>query len=348
MKKNNTGLKKIIAVLGVAIIFVVFVAVETYVSKFNLMQKGNENTEHIGTIDENDEAVKADNDAINSALKDVDEAESIEAEGDIVSSEDVLNVLLIGTDERTEEFSDNARGDSCMLLSLNKKTMEVKLISFERGMGMPILSGPYKGQYDWLTHTFRYGGADLMMQEIRECFKVDVNHYIRVNFATFEKAIDAIGGIDVELTKSERDGLNGLVYTNATTRQEVHEGINHLDGYDALQYARIRFIDNDWKRIERQRNVINQAIKQTQKLSLKQLNDVLNTVLPLIETNFTIGEITSLLPLALKYDQITVDQMTIPAQGTFGNMKGMNNRSMFAVDFEANSRILEEFIYNKK
>lgn len=61
-------------------------------------------------------------------------------------------------------------------------------------MGVPILEGKYKGQYDWLTHTFRYGGADLMMREVRECFKVDVERYIRVNFTTFKKGIDSVGG----------------------------------------------------------------------------------------------------------------------------------------------------------
>ena len=72
-----------------------------------------------------------------------------------------------------------------MLLSLNKEKYTVKLVSFERGMGVPILSGAYEGQYDWLTHTFRYGGADLMMREIQECFRIKIDRYIRVNMKTF-------------------------------------------------------------------------------------------------------------------------------------------------------------------
>lgn len=269
-------------------------------------------------------------------------------EDEYFKSDDLLNILLIGTDERSPEFSDDARADACMLFSLNKKTMQVKLISFERGMGVPVLDDAYKGQYDWLTHTFKYGGADLMMKEIRECFKIDVTHYVRVNFEAFEKAIDCIGGVDLYLSELEAKGLNGQVYTNATTRTTVHEGLNHLDGYDALQYARIRFIDSDWNRIERQRKVVDRAIQQTKNLSLKELDNLLNEVLPLVQTNFTRKEITSLLPLSLKYKDITIEQMTVPAKGTYGNMVGMNNRNMFKVDFEKNAQIIKDFISPKE
>ncbi len=341
MKKQNKILLSILILFSIAVAMVW----GFYTSKINLLQHSDGTVSNVGKIDENDEDVKAEADAMEYATSGLKDTEAIKSEGDIVSHGDVLNILLIGTDERTPEFSDDSRGDSCMLLSLNKKTMEVKLISFQRGIGMPILNDKYKGQWDWLTHTFRYGGADLMMKEIRECFKVDVNRYVRVNFATFEKAINAMGGIDIDITELEAKGLNGLVYTNVTTKAKVYPGINHLDGYDALQYARIRFIDDDWKRIERQRKVINEAIKQTQNLTILELNKLLNEVLPLVQTNFTQKEITSLLPLALKYNRITVEEMTMPAKGTFGSMEGMGGRRMFAVDFEKNSEILEEFIY---
>ena len=216
------------------------------------------------------------------ATADLEEREIIEAEGGMYSSENVTNILLIGTDERSEQFSNNARGDTCMLLSLNKKAGTVKLVSFERGMGVPILDGQYKGQYDWLTHTFRYGGADLMMREIQECFKVEVNRYIRVNLSTFIDGIDAIGGIDIELTQAEADYINHPQGTYAEYHiaemkikdevQQVKAGMNHLNGATAMLYARCRYIDSDWGRVKRQQKVIQAAVNQVKNLPILNKN----------------------------------------------------------------------------
>lgn len=222
-------------------------------------------------------------------------------------------------------------------------------------MGVPILDGAYKGQYDWLTHTFRYGGADLMMREIRECFKIDVQHYVRANIYTFMQLVDSVGGVDVELTQEEADYINHPEGTYGASHiremnvanqiQTVTPGVNHLNGATAMLYARCRYIDDDWHRVERQRNVIQAAIYQTQNLGLLELNSLLDEVLPLIQTNLMEQEITSLMLLTPRYQGITLDQMTIPAQGTYGSMTGMGGRSMFAVDFNQNAQTLKEFIY---
>jgi len=335
----------VLAVLTVLIVLPICAAYGYYHSKVQLLDYDDGTLAQEGVISETDSEVIADADAMEQAASGLEETEAIEAQGEIYSSEDVYNILLIGTDERTRRFSDKARGDSCMLFSINKKTMQVHLVSFERGMGVPVLSGQYKGQYDWLTHTFRYGGADLMMREISECFKVEVNHYVRVNFYTFEKVIDAVGGVDITLTELEAQGLNGEVETNAITKKRVYPGLNHLDGYDALQYSRIRYIDDDWNRIARQRKVIEAVIAKAKTMSIGDINDLLDVVLPLVRTNLTEGDITSLLLLAPGIPDITVEQMTIPAEGTYGSMTGMGGRKMFAADFEKNAQILHEALY---
>ena len=252
----------------------------------------------------------------------------------------VINILLIGTDERTEGFSNFARGDSCMILSLNKSTGRAKLVSLERGMGVPILGGQYQGQWDWLTHTFCYGGADLMMREVRECFRVDVDRYIRVNFTAFRQGIDTIGGVDITLTEAEANYLN-----NRGSDVTFSAGPNHLYGWAALQYARCRKIDSDWMRIKRQRTVIQAAINKTKNLSVSELNDLLNILSRQVKTNLTEGEILELMSLAPRFQGVTLEQMTIPASGTYGGMRGMGGRSLFAVDFAANAKILQDFLY---
>ena len=127
--------------------------------------------------------------------------------------------------------------------------------------------------------------------------------------------------------------------------QSVVPGVNHLNGATAMLYARCRYIDNDWHRVKRQRNVIQAAIYQTQNLNLLELNSMLDHVLPMVQTNLTEKEITSLMLLAPRYQGITLEQMTIPEDGTYGSMIGMGGRSMFSVDFNQNAQILQSFIY---
>ena len=151
--------------------------------------------------------------------------------------------------------------------------------------------------------------------------------------------------MDIELTALEVQGLNGEVYTNAITRATVHEGLNHLDGYDALQYARQRFIDSDWQRIERQRNVMKAAYEQLKDLGVSQWNEFLTTTLPLVKTNFTKEEIASLIPTALTFANSEISQMTIPAEDTYGSRKTSDGRSLLDLDWEVNRAILKEFLY---
>lgn len=257
-------------------------------------------------------------------------------------TEHVTNILLIGTDERTQSFSNKARGDSCMLLSINTSGSApvVSLVSFERGMGMPILSGQYAGQWDWLTHLFRYGGAEMMMQSIETCFNIKIDHYVRVNFATFTSGIDALGGVDVKFSSKEAEYFNKYSDMNAVV------GTNHLNGENALRFARLRSIDSDWQRIERQRKIIAAAINKLKTKNLAELDALITTCTKLVRTDLTQDAITRLLlEIVPGLTNVTVQQMTIPQKGTYGSQKVMGGRNAFAPDFEENTRLLHNMIY---
>lgn len=260
-----------------------------------------------------------------------------------IGGQKYFNILLLGTDERSDQFNEDARSDSTMLLSLNLKSHAAHLVSLERGIGVPIPDH----EDDWLTHAFRYGGADLMLDTVSKQFDVEVDRYVRVNFYAFAQIIDAIGGVDITLTNVEAQALNGEIYTNATTKHRVYPGLNHLDGYDALQYARQRFIDDDWHRVARQRTVLQAAVEQTKHINLMQINKLLDEVLPLVQTNLTKKEINSLLPSAPFFLGVKLEQMTLPLHGTFGNKLTSDGRSLMMLDFEENAKILNQFIYDK-
>lgn len=338
-KRKNAGKGILISIAVVA--FLLIAAGGFYWSKLDKLQFSDGKNGSGGAFDSADKDVIEEESNMADSISGLKEQEAIGASGDVNKNSDYINILLIGTDERTEYFSDNARGDSCMILTLGKKDGSVKLASLERGMGVPILEGEYKGEYDWLTHTFRYGGADLMMREVRECFKVDVDRYIRVNFATFVQGIESIGGVDISLTEDEAAYINRINKGSVTCTA----GQNHLDGRTALDYARCRKIDSDWQRVRRQRNVIQAAINRTKDLSISELNDLLNQVFPLVQTNLSKLEITELLMLAPKCRGASIQQITIPVENSYGGMTGLGGRSLFSVDFDTNARALCEFMY---
>ena len=305
-KRTKNIIKGIFIPLAVTVSLLIAVG-GFYWTKLDKLQFSDGKVESGGTVDDSDDDVLEEESRMADAISGLKEQEVISASGDVNENKDYINILLIGTDERTEYFSDNARGDSCMILTLGQKDGSVKLASLERGMGVPILEGQYEGEYDWLTHTFRYGGADLMMREVRECFKVDVDRYIRVNFATFVQGIESVGGVDISLTEAEAAYINKFNKGGIT----CVAGQNHLDGRSALEYARCRKIDSDWQRVKRQRNVIQAAVNSTKDLSISELNDLMNQVFPLVQTNLSKLEITELLMLAPKCRGASIQQITI-------------------------------------
>ena len=259
----------------------------------------------------------------------IPEGEVVLPEEDVYFTKDVVNILLIGTDERTEKFDKYARADSIMVLSLNKKTNAVKLVSLERGMLVRIPGRPN----DILNHTFHYGGAKLVIETVRTHFNLDVDRYVRVNFAVFQQLVNEIGGVDVTLTKEEAKALN-----EDFRRTDIKEGLNHLDGKVALGYSRLRRIDSDWHRIERQRNVIFSIKEHLEGRSVVELDAIANDCLPYVQTNLTSMELADLLFHLQGYVNGDFKQMTIPKKGTY--------RGLGDVDFKANSKVLRKFLYD--
>lgn len=355
-------LKRGIRIAVIVIVCLFLAAIGFFHYEYSRLQKDQSDAytdEYVAQLkqeEDNSSVAKSAEEDMEKNLEGVEESEVVEAEGEIFQDSNVYNILLIGTDDRTEKFSTDARGDTCILLSINKETGKVTLASFERGIGVPILWGPYEGQWDWLTHMFRYGGAQMMVEEIRDNFLVDVNRYIRVNIRTLVKLIDAIGGIDVELTQAEADHLNNPEgtftegYAKGIGMEDEEQfdlvaGVNHLNGVTAMVYARTRYIDDDWHRVQRQRKVIMAAAEKLSQLSASEMIATLDAVVPLVQTDLSETEVAELLTLAPTFMGAEIQQITIPADGTYGSMKGMDGRSMYAVDFNANAKILKELLY---
>lgn len=353
------------AVVALGIVVLLAVTAFLYVNgKLDLLRYNDGSVSEMGEI-----GAEEDQDLDGTGLTHT-EADMAVPEGSPFADEDVLNILLIGTDERTEavndadafthlnqldgtedttEFSDDARADSMILVSMDIKDHVIRLVSIERGTGVPILLDGYEDQYDWITHTFRYGGPKLTMKTVEECYNIEVDHFVRVNFNSFVQIVNAVGGVDIDITEMEAKALNWEVPSNSMLIvNHVDPGPNHFDGYTALQYARLRKIDNDWKRVERQRTVIKAVLDQVKNASVMELDNLLNTVLPLIQTNFTKTEIAALLVQLPGFLGCDVQQMSLPLQGTYGVRTGMDNRLMYDPDWVVNIKALQDFLYNDK
>ena len=231
---------------------------------------------------------------------------------EIVSEDgNTINILVLGTDKKIEGKKDIGRCDSTTLCSFDLVAGTVKVISFERGIPIYV-----KENYDYelLTHVYSYLGADGMVRAIQENFSLPVNGYVHVDFDTFPVIIDAIGGVDIELTQKEADAMNGVgpIASNVWPEEEMHVGLNHLNGYDALQYCRLRSLDDNYGRQQRQRNTIEAMLRQLRKLSLFRLNEAADKLLSLFNTDLSRKVMTKLLLNSPRFFGVKIHQLQVP------------------------------------
>ncbi|MFV0411923.1 MAG: LCP family protein [Oscillospiraceae bacterium] len=337
-EKKKTSKKKVAliaggAVMAVLLVFVVSAAI--YInSKFSMLNRSVSYESVISLSPEDEELTFG---GLN--LDDIDVMENggniTPPEGEVNVNSSVTNILLIGSDERSDEISSDARADSMMLLSINSKDNTWKLASFERGVGVSI---PNHCD-DWLTHTFAYGGPELLMKTLRDYYKLDISKYVRINFTIFETGVTDIGGVEVELTEAEAEYMNGIA-----GQKKWEAGPARLDGPTALVYARIRHLDSDWNRVSRQRKVIQAAANQIATLSPAKIDAIANKLLPLLETNLTNAELWQLsfkMPALLSGQAA---QITVPKEEDSWGIQLANGRVVIGCDFAAEAERLNQFI----
>ncbi len=246
--------------------------------------------------------------------------------------EHIINILLIGQDRRRGET--RSRSDAMILCTLNTATHELTLTSFMRDMYVPI---PGYGN-ERINVCYRVGGMKLLDKCLEQNFGVEVDGNIEVDFAGFQKVINLIGGVDVELTEAEAKYM-------ANRGHDVVPGINHFNGNQALNYARNRWVGNsDFSRTERQRKIIGAAIEKCRSLNFLQIKNVIEQALPMVTTDMTNMELIDyaleVLPL-LKDLKINTQQ--IPADGTFTDEAVEGVGLVLVPNLGANRRILEKY-----
>lgn len=251
---------------------------------------------------------------------------------DIEMNGNSFNVLLIGTDL---DAGGTSRSDSMIVCNVNLDAKKVTLISFLRDCYVQIPDH----KDNKLNAAYAFGGVELLDRTLEENFGVAVDANVLVDFKAFQKVIDALGGVEVYLFSDE------CAYVNSGTKSKNYkEGYCLLDGEAALAYCRIRKLDSDFGRTERQRKVLTALYNKFHTITLKEALDLIDKVFPLVTTDITNSEMVSyavkLLPIIRECE---IEPAHIPVDGTWenANVRGM---AVLLLDFDKNRATLKEII----
>ncbi len=188
----------------------------------------------------------------------------------------IKNILLLGIDSEDGV----GRSDSMVILTVDKTTNQIKLTSLIRDSYVYIAGHGM----DKLNHAYSFGGPSLALRAVNTNFELDITDYVTVNFDSITKIVDAVGGLDLQLSSAEAKivGVDGA-------------GVHHLDGAGTLTYARIRSTaGGDFTRTLRHRKVLTAIAEKLMKLSPVAMAQAADELLPLVKTSLSTGEILSL------------------------------------------------------
>lgn len=265
---------------------------------------------------------------------------------DTVEDEDVYNLLLVGVDRRDKTWNGNS--DSMMLVSINHTAKRVSVVSLMRDTYVNI---PEHG-YNKLNAAYALGGGPLLTETITDTYKVDVSRYAAVDFENMIQIIDALGGIDLEMTDAEVEVANGYMLDMCNTLGLngydyvlPGGGVYHCNGVQAVAYARNRYVGNsDYARTERQRYVISQIIEEVKRMDVVRLTQFVTDVLPLVTHNVEESEIWDLVTKAPEILQYKFVQDRIPYDNMY-DVIYVDSQDMLVPQWETTIEKLHNTIY---
>jgi len=264
-----------------------------------------------------------------------------------ISSDDVYNILLIGTDARNKE--DRGRADTIVLASINAKEEKIFLTSFLRDIYVTI---PGVGS-NRLNAAYVYGGSALLVKTIEQNFGVKIDNYMKTDFFSFIEIIDSIGTVDLEVTAEEISYMNRYIrevnQLSGIDKQdgqldEADAGLIEMNGKQALAYARLRKVGSDFARTDRQRKVLMQVAKKLKKMSRGEQMQVLKDALPNVVTDIEEDEFKAMILNSTEYMRYQIKCMTVPVNDSW-KFVTVNGMEVIGIDFDKNIKAIEEWIY---
>lgn len=245
---------------------------------------------------------------VDSIISRVEEGETIHTEDAEIAQEvlereevkDIENIALFGVDNSGAKYNEE-RSDAMKIISLNKTDKTIAITSVERDV-VVYIPGDYQkyGHFNW---AYWFGGPKLAVQTLNYNLDLDITKYVTFTFGAVEDLVDLLGGIDVELTGNEA----------ATVGIGSYAGTYTLNGKQALSYSRIRKLDSDFTRMERQNYVIQAVMNKLKNQDILTIMNIVNEMLPSINTNLTVNEIKDYITSLLSYDLGNIEQYKEPS-----------------------------------
>lgn len=278
--------------------------------------------------------------------------------GDPVRSSHVMNILLIGEDTREEEISDTSRADSAIIVSVNIDTGNIYMTSILRDLYVYYeVNG--EGHYGKINEAASNGGMNTYINTLERYYKISIDNYAVVNFASFPKIIDALGGVEIPLTDAEVYEVNNhqVRYGYVTLPQAQYDAEGNpqkvmLSGEQALAYCRIRKIDSDNARADRQKTVLSQLFAEMKNSGTLDAVKVVNQLSQYTKTGFTKKELVSIGNLAIRDGWLNYNVKTTNVPSTENSLGGQYfsvsyNNWIWLADIPKDAYELQMMIYGK-
>lgn len=321
-KKKKAKKKRRIIIFGVEIVAVLVLIIGFWVvSKLDTLQRPDVDTEEI---------------QVNETIQ----------ESTVQTMSGYTTIALFGLDTRQAgQLGSGNRSDTIIIASINNDTKEVKLVSVYRDTYLNLANG----KYNKCNGAYSAGGPEQAISMLNMNLDLDIQYYVSVDFLGLTKTVDYLGGVEIDVDDAELEHLNNYIVetskvTGIETTALTSSGLQTLDGVQATSYCRIRYTSgDDFKRTERQREVILQLVSKAKETDISTINDIINAVFPLIATNYTNEELVAMAPELLTYD--IVDMTGFPFDKVSATVSGKGS-CVIPVDLEENVRQLHEYLFN--
>ncbi|WP_131043239.1 LCP family protein [Clostridioides difficile] len=254
----------------------------------------------------------------------------------------ITNILLLGTDKRGSK--DGVRTDSMMIATIDTVHNKVKLTTLYRDVLVEI-RGHGKGKLNW---AYAFGGVDLLKETIEDNYLLKIDDYILLDFNSFIKVIDTLGGVDVDIDKKVlkefNQHINDVEGNKANNIKSA--GKNKLNGTQALSYARVRYHSGgEQGRTKRQREIISSISEKMKTTSILKYPSIIQSILYNVETSLSLKQIINLAYTVYKIDYKEIDTLSVPFEQLCKEGKYKKYGWVFRTDLYVTAQLLNMYIY---
>ena len=256
-------------------------------------------------------------------------------------------VAVFGLDSRDSSTGKGNQSDVIMIVNLNRETGEIKLVSVFRDTYLNVSD---KNTYNKINAAYALGGPEQAVKALNKNLDLNITHYVAFNWKAVATAINILGGVDIDISKSEFYYINAFITetvkgTGIGSVQLKSAGVNHLDGVQAVAYGRLRLMDSDYARTERQRLIIQKAFEKAKKADFATLNSLVGNMSAMCATNINVNDLLPMVKNITKYH--LGDSMGFPAARGEQKIKiGKNNAAcVIPQTLVSNVTSLHNFLY---